>query len=1689
MPKSHGHKGNPNQDLKPPEDAKTPKDRREKQPAPGGVLLQKRPQAGDLLPTIGLSSGPNIIEIRNQITTYCQQRQIGKIARCLATGAYEEKEVITIDNALLGDAADPHGMQKELYLEERKAINEEFRSYVNSKEQLLGILKSMTDKPLDEKITARYQSLQVEFSTNLAVLQTSGPTADVVAKFLSDNTVNLLCPLLFWKNIVFLCTAKNSGNRRLDQDTAMRTLSNMRQRGNESLNDYLCRFNNAKDAYILLDIPLPSEESMATGYIQGLDQSRYSEYLTYLGNELSIGGRDMFPTTLAAAISTTAKWLTPSTKGPREVSQHSAYGGIKGNPKALGKEKGKEKDKKQEPKDTSERPTCTYCGKVGHKILSCFKLIADQAAAKSNGDLDKKKATAAAAVSRTEEPLEEPTGFGLSSFPHITRPSKSTTMVPIRGAYTACPTLRQKLYITSPTTLHAVEDRSVAVEDLPYRRSLTPTLDKHSALANGGADSLSELQLIFDSGANATLIKNKELLSNIHQVSPTTFDGLSGTLTVTTSGDLLGICEAYFHADAVANIVSLSQLRDLGHDVSYNCSTDEFILSYRHGVCSFSRRENGLYVCDVPASATRTAMVTTVSDNESHYSIRDVKRARSARDLQRRLGNPTDTVLGKLLSNGYIIDPTVLPGDVLRATAIYGPNVEGLKGRTTKKKAVPIPTATLSRRMSEPQTMSIDIFYANGLAFLISFVQPIGHTATTQLVKTDVPTLRQAIRRHLGLYGQKGVRIKEIHSDNEKGVTAMAADFSANGIALVQCGPGMHIPTIERRIRHIKEMTRGVLAGLPYHCSQKLLAYLVTFVTGRSNMFPSSTLPHGDSPFRLMEGRTPNHLDMSMEFGALYQIASRTMDNSMAPRTTASIGIAQVLNGTGTCRFLNLKSLQVLTANHFTHVPMNQDAINILNALALKDGRLPTKDPVFQYHGAHLIGDSPPDDTDHLLGPADPLPPLIDIPQDGDPDPEPVPPPPVAQRAESHREQPAHVDIRGDAGADDPDYTDNDPDDPDMPGLLSDSDDESDDDSDDDDDDEEPPNLPLDVPTSPTTVHAVEDRPVAVKDLPNRRPPAPYNHPTRTRRSPDRLNLMAATNESDPRSIALNMTVKRAMIENKTETEPAIQLELSNLTQKAVFRGRHYQDLTPSQRSNIIPSHMNITVKVAPTSDGTGRTRDKVKARLVGGGDRQDRNHYTRSETSAPTCSITGTLARIALAQAEEEEVVVTDISCAYLNARMPKSDPNKIVIMRINSHITSMLITTDPSMSEFVGKDGSLLVELDRALYGCVESARLWYDELSNTLINEGFTPNDCDPCIFNKTVGGTQITIIVYVDDLMIISKKPRLIKAIITTLEMKYDKLKISSGKVHNYLGMVFDFSNPTYVSVDQIGMVEDIISSTRTAVQQYTATPLSAAHRSFAERLKKAPSASSKTPAAPYLFAVSTDSPLLEDELKAIFHSTVAKLMFISNRTRQDILTTLSFLTGRVRFPTEEDWQKLARVLQYLGATKEDKLLIGCTRPYQVHASIDSSFAVHPTGRSHTGVTVTLGRGVLYSKSTAQKINTTSSCQAEMVALAKGLQQGIFLAYFLAGQGYPQLPVLVSQDNQSTIKLVENGRSSSELTRHIEIGYFWTKDLVDRGLIDIVYCPTGDMIADFFTKPLQSTLFSYLKGKVMGISPIA
>ena len=93
--------------------------------------------------------------------------------------------------------------------------------------------------------------------------------------------------------------------------------------------------------------------------------------------------------------------------------------------------------------------------------------------------------------------------------------------------------------------------------------------------------------------------------------------------------------------------------------------------------------------------------------------------------------------------------------------------------------------------------------------------------------------------------------------------------------------------------------------------------------------------------------------------------------------------------------------------------------------------------------------------------------------------------------------------------------------------------------------------------------------------------------------------------------------------------------------------------------------------------------------------------------------------------------------------------------------------------------------------------------------------------------------------------------------------------------------------------------------------------------------------------------------------------------------------------------------------------------------------------------------------------------------------------ICLINFMEAQGYKFKDKVLFQDNMSAMKMERNGRNScTGNSRHISIRYFFVKDQLDKKEFRLDYCPTGNMIADFFTKPLQGALFNRFRGVLMG-----
>ena len=93
-------------------------------------------------------------------------------------------------------------------------------------------------------------------------------------------------------------------------------------------------------------------------------------------------------------------------------------------------------------------------------------------------------------------------------------------------------------------------------------------------------------------------------------------------------------------------------------------------------------------------------------------------------------------------------------------------------------------------------------------------------------------------------------------------------------------------------------------------------------------------------------------------------------------------------------------------------------------------------------------------------------------------------------------------------------------------------------------------------------------------------------------------------------------------------------------------------------------------------------------------------------------------------------------------------------------------------------------------------------------------------------------------------------------------------------------------------------------------------------------------------------------------------------------------------------------------------------------------------------------------------------------------------------FLKAQGSDLEENILYQDNQSAMLIEKNGkRSSGQKTKHMDNRYFWIKDRLDSEGIEVKYCPTSKMLADFFTKPLQGSQFRRFRDVILGYKHVS
>ena len=1075
-------------------------------------------------------------------------------------------------------------------------------------------------------------------------------------------------------------------------------------------------------------------------------------------------------------------------------------------------------------------------------------------------------------------------------------------------------------------------------------------LSTEFAMASDGVHGMRRYEVGHDDMSSVHIVRDRELLTDLREArEPILVEGIGGQKVLNRVGDFGPFGEAWYHPEGIGNVISSGRAVDDGAEKTYDSYHDEYCLSMGDWKWHFGRRRDAkVYTTNMEdlaaynfrvhygeerechGSEIAAPAIETVATKQRLYTVRELEGIERAKRLMATYGWASARALVKLVRHGKIRNCPVTAVDILNCLDLHGPELARERGHRTR-----VPRRAVGRERSDAEgvlveadvALHVDLMFVERVPFVVSMATPMKYLMANYVTSKGTGKLKEAIGRQRAKYVSQGFNVNRLYCDGESAISALAPQLELEVTQVHQAGPETHVPVIEVGIQYVKRMARGIIASLAFvkiALPRLLIVWLIYFAVSRINMLPTSTLEGVVCPREYYSGRAIDaKTDLACTFLERVEVHQRST-NSMQPRTRPALALVSTGNVYGTWKCLYLDTLKVGSMDAWTPLPTDEATVRFINHLASKDRvQLDTELEFKLGEREVILEEGAPDDLADLYkaygrrelvrtatsaSDYDPTEPVarqaVEI-DDGiaaHRGVEPIaatadsvvveagdlietdPTAPAAGEVTSQRDSPAgaaHIELPSFASDAVPDLSRGDE-------YI-----QSEDLGDDDESVHESASLPDEDRNYPV-MHEVEhgrdgssiEEAGAGDGAGETVPTAPSTEGPTLR--PRRHDWKSGPWQARVYETGLHITVRQALRQFPEPARAAMRKEVSTILRKGVTRPVAPASLSRAQRRGVIRSSMFLKEKFKSTGEF-----DVLKARFVAGGHMQDRTIYSEGETSSPTVATTSAYMVMAIAAHEGRKVFTMDVGGAYLNADMKRD-----VYMRVDPATAKIFLELDPTYSEGLDTDGTLLVKLEKALYGCIESSKLWYDVLSSELKKLGFKPNCRDLCVFNyDTPGGEQLTVAIYVDDLLCTCLDEGQLEWLAAKLTEAFKELTVHRGALHSYLGHTLDFVElPGKVKLTMEGYINDLL-------------------RLYEVR------GTAATPATSNLFDVDSDALLLIPTEQDEFHSCVAKVLYLAKRVRPDLLTAVSFLATRVSVATVQDQSKLTRVLRYLNATSE------------------------------------------------------------------------------------------------------------------------------------------------------------------------
>ena len=1146
-----------------------------------------------------------------------------------------------------------------------------------------------------------------------------------------------------------------------------------------------------------------------------------------------------------------------------------------------------------------------------------------------------------------------------------------------------------------------------------------------------------------DSMANVSVFRNPDLLTDIRQSDkPLSIDGVGAKLTkVSQVGNHYLFGEVWYLPTNEYNIVSQWQAQKHGFLLKMsddNKSCYLYRASDRAAIRFMRDPVDHFYKC--PATDRELAKVRqafeinaqdlheayTVNNHSMYYSQEQLRRADIVESLHVSLEHPSDSQLMAFIQSPSSINLPVTVQDVHNLRAIKGPCPICLEGRPKPHKGTHASHNVESEPTHPGELLHVDIVFVQKKPRLFAVDHVTGYMSFILMDSKYQEDLIEAFIQIINAYKSYLKVVRHISCDYESVLRSCETELNRHGVKMSFRIPGEHEKIAERSMRVVRERMRVKRRELPYALPKRLYDELAAECIRNINLMPNSkSMPH--CPSELVRGEKINFLtDITPPFGSL--VLCPVADNE--PGTEAKQEVAVVLGSAGH----NIKAGvrvyipgkdRILIRRNIQPMSMTANMIKHMNNWANGMRGVDDEDFVFK----DTIGQrTSTEDPFFAAGRTtttyvNPR----DIPID-------VPEPRVQDQGVNHpsNTSPVHQEIQSvQQVSPEPIAT---------PAVTI-----------------VPPTVPVSSPTKvPSEVP--QSAPAVIPEITwpsSRRRRAPGLDPS------DIIHTDKPYSTRGKKGASVNqMSLHKSLQSNHADAAIlAAKKELKQLVDlKTWVYIKNRSEASPSVHTRETPCSMFLKQKYNSRGEFL-----LWKARLVDGGHRTDPTKYDPFEKTSPTISLEVVMVLLNMAVTDNLEIEVFDVPGAYLNASL---QPGRFHMMRIAKGIAKLLVQVDPRAREYQQPDGSVLVEIRRSLYGLPEAAKLWNDYLTAALVNGGYQVCPHDPCLYVRR-RGSEISIVgIYVDDCIHIHRGVNIYRELYASLrnanlhDLKIEKLE-GRGSI-SFLGLNIVKEGPRRLLVNQSGYMSNLLDL-------------------FEEPYRLKP----KTPVGEDGFKFPMEGPDSQPIEVTPYASKLMKVRYVE-RTRPDVSLALSILQTKMRSPTVLAANKLRRVVQYLGDTKDLGIIIEPTE-MKLKCYCDAGFAVHDQRESQSGILFTLGDfGIpILWKSIKQKLVANSSTEAELICIYDALDHLLWIRRVLEWLGYVQGTTKLYQDNTSTITMAHMGRGASgSHTKHIDIRYFFIKQFIDAKIIEIDHLSTELMLGDFFASPRQGQDFRRTRDTIMG-----